>query len=310
MKKILGKAMVLLFALSIILSPLKANAQVNIDQGVLQNAANSFVNYVKSVYDEDTSSPYAIGNLKSATVDSQKIYFNFANNKTVEVWYFTNNNQGTISLLTTKFVANNLTQEGYDEIEDYLFSGIVYGYELVSTSQGGSYDKSIPYFVNSYTLAYEKNPENPDEYDADWQLKDNLNSDMLGSYRIYKQYKTKDDNAAIPENGVQVDQCIDIYLNANFAGIAKASDAVEEAVKRENNNGENNQDDKLNNLAGDVNDASKGENTGDGASATDKKEEENPKTGFALPVTILLVGISLVVIISIVTKKKRKFLKI
>ena len=335
-------AFILVFAFAISLCPTKASAIADnkkVTAEKLNNSASQFINYAQNKYNTNNNSKYDIGNITNvvatastvsgSTVTPGTITITFrSNNQDYPVvinWWDYSNASGRpyVVLAVNKVVTNTATEDEMAAFEEYL-TCVVYGYVLVSMIEGGNLDTTLPYFVNTMNLELMKNPGtglviNSDgsfSYDSDWMIRDNIESYMINSYQYYRQY------AQASENSLQVQNEMIVFLDSNFANISDANSAAENDIKKKEDEAKKAEEDAKKaeeeakkkaeeeakkKMSGDTTD---GSNSSNSSNSAEKKTEENPKTGFSLPITIMLFGTAMVVIIALVTKKKKKLMKI
>ena len=336
MKKMFRKvfAFILVFAIAVSLIPTKANAANNpapVTKASLEVAANSFINYIHTNnYEQSSENLYNMGNIQSITVtDSVEgagengkpstgtITIRFADGSTTDdvvISWWNYYSMNIVTMAVSKNISKNASLEELINAETYLQS-LAYGYVLVSAIEGGSLDTTLPYMANTMQYLFgddwgqSVSIENGEfAYNEGWSASDSpsIKKEMIGSFVNGRTYtKSTDGNTLTEQNNMT------IYINKNFGKISEANAAIEEEFRQQEEEAKKKAEEEAKkkaeeeakkNMSGDTN-----TNT-DGSS--EKKTEENPKTGFSLPITIMLFGTAMVVIISLVTKKKRKLMKI
>lgn len=324
MKKMFRKvfAFILVFAIAVSLIPTKANAAVAVTKSSLDSAAERFINYIRLNYETSSNNIYDIGNIQSITVtDSVEgagengnpstgtITIRFAYGSTTDdvvISWWNYNSRNCVTMAVSKNISKNASEEELANTEMYLQS-LAYGYVLVSAIEGGSLDTTLPYMANTMTYLFGDDwgqavsIENGEfAYNEGWSASDSpsVKKEMIGSFVNSRTYTKSDDG-----NTLTVQNNMTINTNKNFGAISEANAAIEEEFRQQEEEAKKKAEEEAKkNMSGDTN-----TNT-DGSS--EKKTEENPKTGFSLPITIMLFGTAMVVIISLVTKKKRKLMKI
>ena len=328
-------------AVSITQANLQSSAATYLNYIINANNANLF---------ESCPSKYSTCKIINITVDSSKIAITFSNNDVIDLNYRIDGNtvqfyvektitNGTMTEAAYQELDEYLTTvvygyamvaqiEGasYDKSLKYFQDSFTYGYYnnpgkgLLIVPDGSSTASDDPTTIKVTETDFKNNTAEwisrvISNDSTTWYIQDNLLQGMLGSYYYTRTYADKTDNSIKLRSHLVVD------VTKNYSNMNAASDVTANALDQiqnnnggngENNNNGNGENGQSGNGAGSLSgDTSTTQDTNaQTATTTEKKTEENPKTGVALPVAIMVVGTALAVVIAMVTKKKKKLMKI